>query len=364
MRVLDRLEAEQELRAERARSAGAGRLGPDSGLPMVMLLVANYGGFTAHIEESQQFELGARIERLVRDGAQLGMFVVLSANHERGVPSRLAGQIQSRLVMRRADPTSYTAFGLRTRDIPELGRGRAIDVASGAEVQIAQAAAVAPGPGQEPRCPGRAGGPPPLRCLANDVAPEGLVDRSRELKGGLSLVIGRRHRDLEPATFGLRAGTNLIVSGPPGSGKTTALRALAAAALAADPAGQTILIGPQEEWPGGVEQLGADLIDAERRSLCSSTGWPPSTTQELRPSTAPRPDRRGSSSPTGRRSSPRHRTGSGASPPRGPGCCSSRPSTMVRCSAAACRCAARLRGASRRAGGSWSRREASSSSRW
>jgi S-DNA-T family DNA segregation ATPase FtsK/SpoIIIE len=195
------------------------------------------------------------------------MFVVLSANHERGVPSRLAGQIQSRLVMRMADPTSYTAFGLRTRDIPELGRGRAIDVASGAEVQIAQAAAVAPGPGQEPRCPGRAGGPPPLRCLANDVAPEGLVDRSRELKGGLSLVIGRRHRDLEPATLGLRAGTNLIVSGPPGSGKTTALRALAAAALAADPAGQTIVIGPQEEWPGGVEQLGADLIDAERRSL-------------------------------------------------------------------------------------------------
>ncbi len=280
LRLIDLLDGELTTRGEAARAAGAASLGPGDGFPLLVLAIANYGGLMAYLEESNQFELASRFERFVRDGAPLGLFVVATANQDRGIPSRVAGQIESKLVMRLADPSAYAAFGLRVKDVPELGPCRAIDIRTGVEVQIARYAEMpsagrAPGrqPGSSPDRSTGSGGPRGVSVLATDISPSGLVERSKVHRGGLRLVIGRRHADLGPAICEQRPGGHLVVVGGGGSGKTTALRAILAAAGRADPHCRTMVVSDDlDGWPDAVAALTEDLIDPEVRTIVAVDG--------------------------------------------------------------------------------------------
>ncbi len=253
VRVIDHLEAELAARGERAREAGKGRLGPDDGESLMLLAVANYGGLTGFLEEANLYELASRLERIGRDGPALGIHLVATANHDRAVPTRLASQIESKLVMRLADATAYTTFGLRAKDVPDLGWGRAIDVRTGHEVQIASYSSGGadrnPGPGTEPAEP--ADRPRGIDVLGTDLDPMPLVSRSGASGNGFSLTIGQRYDDLGPATVQLRPDTHLLVAGPSGSGRTTALLALAMAAGHADRRCRVLVVADDPDpWSG------------------------------------------------------------------------------------------------------------------
>ncbi len=266
IRVVDLLEDELTARSEMARESGIARITEESGLPLIVVVIANYGAMLGYLEETNQFELGARFERLVRDGANLGLFVVATANHERGIPARVAGQIESRLILRMADPNSYSAFGLRQRDLPDLGAGRAVDPGTGLEIQTARYTELDAIISRWPAAGGTRG-PAGVEVLSTDVRPDGVIDQSRATKRVWRLAVGRLHADLGLATLDLRPGTNVIVSGSSGSGKTTALRALAVAARTADPECQLLVAGDEDHWPVEVTELDPDIIDDERRTL-------------------------------------------------------------------------------------------------
>lgn len=214
----EELERRQTLQRERRLT----RLGP-ADVPLFVLAVSNYAGLLEHLDERRDTEATARLSALIRDGGALGMVVFASGIGERGIPMRVAAQVPTKFVMRLADPLAYTAFGLRGTELPDLTGGRAIDARTKAEVQFAV-------PGGAKPCTDSTG--PAARRLQSlattipfsQVQGHSSVDGDRWL-----LAIGVDHHDLQPAHLELRTGVHAVVAGPPGSGRSTALRAVAAA---------------------------------------------------------------------------------------------------------------------------------------
>jgi S-DNA-T family DNA segregation ATPase FtsK/SpoIIIE len=252
-RVVDLIDTELDRRREAVRRnsvveglTGAGNSGGADGResgsrqPLIMLGIAGYHILTGLAEEIGRLDLITRIERIATEGPELGIVAVLTTPHERGIPSRLAGQIRARLVFELADPNAYTSFGLRPRDVPNLRGSQAVDVATGEQIVVATpAVVVSAGEGS--------GGPPLVRTLPERI-PLGELDRPSRIAGtGWHLVIGVRHRDLTATGVDLPGGTHLVVSGPPASGRTTALRTLAESAVSA--AASVRVLSPRlEEW--------------------------------------------------------------------------------------------------------------------
>ena len=77
------------------------------------------------------------VQRLVVDGRQVGLHVVLTADRRAAIPTRLQSAIGARLVLRHADPQSYTDLGVpadRAAGLDEID-GRAL--LDGVTVQVA-----------------------------------------------------------------------------------------------------------------------------------------------------------------------------------------------------------------------------------
>lgn len=248
-RLVDLLDRE----LERRRSVASSTTGRPA--PLVVLLVEDYGAAAAGFEEAGRIDLSARLSRIVRDGPALGLFTVASAAHERGIPMRVANLVDRRLLLRLADASAVAAFGLRPRDVPALGPGRAILAASGMEVQIARFAAgdlraavgaVAPAPVAADRLPAavrrldtilryKEALPPAThgdRCGAGSGRSAGSAPQDgAAAEDTLRLPVAVTAADLQPAALILHRGEHAIVLGPPRSGRSTALCTLAAGAL-------------------------------------------------------------------------------------------------------------------------------------
>jgi S-DNA-T family DNA segregation ATPase FtsK/SpoIIIE len=233
------------------------------GLPLTVLAVANYGAVLEMFEELGELGGPHRLARIIRDGPSLGVFVFIAAGSERDVPGRVAQQIEAKLITRMADPNAYLMFGLRPKDLPELGPGRAIDVRHGHELQIAQfeggdlRTAVECHRWRRTR-----GGPRLVEELGHDID-FARLDGASVVDGPVwHLSIGVEHERLEPVGLDLRNGQHLMVTGPAGSGRTTALHTLAAAARQSDPKAVICIISQRpEEWSPLTATL--DLTDID-----------------------------------------------------------------------------------------------------
>ena len=264
LRVLDRLESELADRRTILSERGATAVGPDDGLPLVVTIIDNFGAMISTCEESGQMDIPARVASIIRDGADLGVVVVATSVGERGVPMRIAGQVTEKLVFKLADPNGYTHFGLRSREVPELVPGRAIDIASGVEVQMAQpsadglAADVARLAGRWPD-DDRSGWPQPIEVLPEVVSRLDVVGQSADHGDQWQLAVAVGFRDLTPTGLILRRGQHAIVSGPPGSGRTTTLLTIAAAVTASDP--RCPILGVGFDDAAVVRRAGIEVVD-------------------------------------------------------------------------------------------------------
>ncbi|MDG4825746.1 FtsK/SpoIIIE domain-containing protein [Asanoa sp. WMMD1127] len=237
-RVLDRVEREIA-----ARRAGGPR-GAD-----VLVVVVGWDALVEGAEQAGIVEAGARLERFLRDGAPVGVRLLVSAAHERGVPGRVLTQLATKLCLRLADAASYTALGLRARDVPELAGLRAIDLQTRHELQIGRY-----GPDAVARIAAAYPGAAPTGgvTVLPELVPAGEVLPASTVVGQTwRLGVGRHYRDLAVATMDLGPGMHAVVAGPAGSGRTSALRLLAAAARAGDPAATVAVVTADPDvWAG------------------------------------------------------------------------------------------------------------------
>jgi S-DNA-T family DNA segregation ATPase FtsK/SpoIIIE len=258
LRTLQLLEDEVDRRRRLVSRAQLDGIGPDDAtteglgeaVPLVAVAIANYSGVLETFEELGELGAATRLAQIVRDGPAMGVFVFVASSSERDVPNRVGQQIVTKYVMRMADPNAYMMFGLRAKDVPELGPGRAIDTRSGLEVQFARF-----GDGDLRRSVEQVSwtvghrGPKTVEVLG-DTVPLERVGPSSALDSVWRLAIGLSAADLGGASLEFRPGRHAVVTGPSGSGRTSTLRTLAAAARRSDPEALLVLATTRpDEWP-------------------------------------------------------------------------------------------------------------------
>ncbi len=267
LRTIQLLEGELDRRRRLVESAQAEGVGPNSDLgeptPLIALAIANYGGVLELFEELGELTGAGRLAQIVRDGPALGLFVFVASSSERDVPNRVGQQIEAKYLLRMADPNAYLMFGLKSREIPELVSGRAIDVRTKNELQIARFG------GGDLRSSVEttdwaAGhrGPLVVPVLDTEVGFDRIASASTADDVVWRLSVGVSADDLQPVGIELRNGRHALVTGPSGAGKTTTMQTVAAAARRADPdAVIAIAAARPEEWSTTVQALGLVPFD-------------------------------------------------------------------------------------------------------
>jgi S-DNA-T family DNA segregation ATPase FtsK/SpoIIIE len=216
VRVVDRLSREVS-----ARRAGT----VPSRHPRMLLLVDGVEALTTQLDESDPAHGSAALLRLLRDGAAVGLTCVVTA--DRAVPGgRLAAVARQRIVLPLPDRADYAVAGIPARTVPEMRPpGRGLVGESALECQL-----VLPRALTAPAATGRPF-PPPIRIAdlpADPVVslPSRHGDPARA-DGVLPLPLGPGGDEGEALVVDLFRTGGLLISGAPGSGRSTALEAFA-----------------------------------------------------------------------------------------------------------------------------------------
>ncbi len=215
VRLLRHLQEEVETRRARGSKDGSA----------VVLLIDNYGGFSASFDHPTDLGHRETLRRIVAEGPGVDVFVVMSADQAAAVPSNLAALFPEKLIFRMADSFDYATLGVPNRDMPDLPDGRAIQVGSEVVVQIADVAQSDLGRIAIRAVPNMATptaiGVLPRRSDLADVA-----HRAAMAGRNWFLPMGIGDRRLEPVGLYLGESEHSLIVGPAGSGKSTALRAI------------------------------------------------------------------------------------------------------------------------------------------
>lgn len=255
-RLIRRLRTEVARRQDVLRTTGAPGIlehnARSSGerLPAIVLMLDNWSAFAAAFEDLAGLALRDELVRVVADGPGLGIFTMITADRATAIPSAIAGLIAVKLVFRLSDPHDFGTFGVAVRDLPKFVPGRAIDVATQREVQVALPGA--DGIAAEVRMvtavaaltndpADRVGLPAPVLTLPEDVT-LGDVGAARIDDAQWWLPFGIGNNGLAPVGLRLGEGDHVLIVGPARAGKSTLLQVLAGVAAAADAALRTIVI--------------------------------------------------------------------------------------------------------------------------
>jgi S-DNA-T family DNA segregation ATPase FtsK/SpoIIIE len=253
VRLVDRLA--QEIAARRAG-------GDTAGSPSILLLVDGVEAISTLLDESDPGRGSANLLRVMRDGGAVGLTCVATA--DRAVPGgRLAAVARQRLVLPLPDRADYAVAGIPARSVPgHRPPGRALVGEDARECQIALPRRPMPAPA------GGARAPEPLRIVELPADPRLVLpgtrrDAAPDIDRGLLLPIGPGGDEGRPLTVDLLRTGGLLVTGPPGSGRSSALTAFAQHVRALGAA--VLRIGrparggnPAEEVPGAVWLDAAD----------------------------------------------------------------------------------------------------------
>ena len=245
-RLLDLLEDEV---AERVRTGGAG--------PIIVVLVDGMGGFLDRLDAAAGGQNAERLARIVRDGPGLGVVFAAGASRPADLPKAMLAGVRARIILSLADPLDLGVLGVRRRTLPAPRPGRAL---FGADEMVAQIVDQRELPGPTP-----ASVPPSVAPLERSI-PLDTLGAAAVGEDGLVVPVGVDSRSRQVAQLRLRRGEHALIAGPPGSGRTTALRSIAVALRAADPdlvmvavvgAGSPLI----DDGPAGPFDAGGDLAD-------------------------------------------------------------------------------------------------------
>jgi len=201
--------------------------------PTIVTMLDNYGGFADAFDEPGDTAIRGLFTRLVADGPGVGMFTIVTAKHPGDIPTRLASLVAGKLAFRLADRYDYSGIGMPAVEPPTTA-GRAFESGGGREIQVALphkdglAAAVALSRWDPPGVP-----PWAIDVLPHEVSVAEVIAAGRISSDEWFLPLGIGDATLAAAGLILRQGEHALVTGPAGSGKSTALATVACVARAA-----------------------------------------------------------------------------------------------------------------------------------
>lgn len=236
VRLLERLVREVDDRSDRYRAANAATLAEYRELtgrgeePRILLLIDGFALMRETYEAASRHQrTWMNFQRVLADGRSVGVHVAMTADREGAVPMAIQASFQRRIVMRQPDEDSYLALNV-PRDVlgPDSPPGRSVQPDNHQELQLAVL-------GKDVTVAAQA-------RLIEEIAPE-LAERVRSRPAPVEVlpdhipeetvpttvagrpVVGVAYDDLRPV--GLDLATVMVLAGPPGSGRTTAVRWLA-----------------------------------------------------------------------------------------------------------------------------------------
>ncbi|MFF1878595.1 FtsK/SpoIIIE domain-containing protein [Leifsonia sp. NPDC058230] len=256
LKQLTELAAERAAAFAHARAASLSEFSAATGQPCsrILVLVDGFGAFRGEYEFRDAGKTFDRLLALASTGRQLGIHVVMAADRAAAFPTALAANIGSRIVLRLAGESEYAAAGVAPDILEDAPAGRAIVNAH--EVQIAVPGGHADLAAQSARIDAladrlRSEGVPEARPIERLAALIPATDLPVSVAGRPTLGIA--DETLEPV--GLPLDGLFVVTGPFGSGRTTAMTTAVRATRAAHP------------------ELAAYLIVARRSALTDATDW-------------------------------------------------------------------------------------------
>jgi S-DNA-T family DNA segregation ATPase FtsK/SpoIIIE len=220
--------------------------GPADRLPHLVLLIDRWEGFIASLGDRDGGALVDRVMRLAREGAALGIHLIISGDQTL-LGGRMGSLTDRKIVLSLADKGDFGLIGINARTVPDsLPPGRCYRAPGGAQAQIALLDSDPAGAAQvealtrigaEAR--EREGELPESRQpFAVDVLPSHVTFeaawalRSAGNAPGWALV-GVGGDRLSAIGVDLLDGTPaFLIGGPPRSGRSTALQAIAQSCLA------------------------------------------------------------------------------------------------------------------------------------
>ncbi|SHU17615.1 DNA translocase FtsK [Mycobacteroides abscessus subsp. abscessus] len=240
-RVLRRLTALLDDRARKFSHANVSdltgyRQSVDPSEPRVLLLVDGIGSFRETYEHIGHSTHYAMFSQLAADGRRFGLHVVVTADRPGAMSTSLNSMMQSRLTLRLATEDDYLMAGV-PKDVLTMNSPAGRGVLDGNEIQVAvfggddnvsvQARAIA---GQAARMRGQGyPAPAPVERLSDHIGLQTLPVTA----GSGFPSIGMADEMLAPV--GIRPQGVFMLTGPPGSGRTTALVTIAQAVRRANP---------------------------------------------------------------------------------------------------------------------------------
>ncbi|MEU0880527.1 FtsK/SpoIIIE domain-containing protein [Lentzea sp. NPDC005914] len=197
--------------------------------PRILVLLDGVGAFRKAYEATDHSRWFDVLVAIASEGRQVGVHLVLSADRPPAVPSVLGAAVQTRVALRLADDSEYPLIG---EPLGVLGSasppGRAL--LRGSEIQVANLGKHGDVAAQALR----------IRAMAQAMRDRGVpaapaIERLAEAIPLLSLpasvdgrpVLGLASETFAPHTFEPVGG--FLISGPPKSGRTTAVHAVVAA---------------------------------------------------------------------------------------------------------------------------------------
>lgn len=214
---------------DRKASGGARR-------PEWLVLIDNLGAFLADYgKDAAGQQLIESLERVYADGPTVGIRFAATADRSGAVPGPWAALTQQKLLLRLADTAEYGYFDVPRNAVPGPRPGRALITATHQVVQLvwpgddlgaAVAAAVASWRGARRQAPSVGLLPATVRMSE--------LGASARLPGDPAWIpVGLGDGTLQPVGLELYEHEHALIAGPPRSGRSTALCALAQAAARA-----------------------------------------------------------------------------------------------------------------------------------
>ncbi|MGH3865458.1 MAG: FtsK/SpoIIIE domain-containing protein [Pseudonocardiaceae bacterium] len=225
---------------EEQRAAAA----PQRRLPHLVVLIDRWESFTISLGEIDNGALTEEVQRIAREGASVGLHLVITGDRSL-LSGRMSTLTEAKLVFRLPDRSDFSLIGINPRKVAEtMPPGRALRAESGVETQVALLAPDPTGQGQAAalaRIAARASErdadlAAELRPFRVDVLPTRVSFEQawtlREATGPMWALVGIGGDTLRAYGPDLATGTPaFVVAGPPSSGRSTVLVAMARSLL-------------------------------------------------------------------------------------------------------------------------------------
>ena len=231
---------------------------PSESPPRMLLLIDGYGSFQAMCDSPELFGWVQVLQRIVTDGRAVGLHAIMTVDRRMAIPSALASAMAARVVLRMADAESLVDCGVLSAVAKQVdlslpgravfGRADLMQVAvAGGEDPTLQTAAIDQRVDQLRQAYSTTAFAPAALPTACDVG-----DSSVPWHVALGL------QDLTGSVLDLDlSSSDLVISGPPGSGRTTAAATIARG-LAASGVGNVAMVSTDAAYILGVTVVRSD----------------------------------------------------------------------------------------------------------